>query len=161
RPAGPLDPLALVPADADRQPDHRVGHLPGRPGSAPAAPGAGPAPAMTIETLAAEAVARNRAALVALLVDAVDGGASIGFLPPLAESEAGAYWDGVVDAVRDGSRLVLVARAAGDGVIGSVQLDLAGRPNARHRAEVVRLMVHRAARRQGLGRALMLAVEDR
>jgi len=120
---------------------------------------------MTIETLAAEGVARNRAALVALLVDAVDSGASIGFLPPLDESEAEAYWDGVAEAVREGSRLVMVARTDGDpgvaAVAGSVQLDLAGRPNGRHRAEVVRLMVHRAARRQGLGRALMLAVERR
>src|SRR5262249_58405641 len=113
RPARPLDSLALVPADADRQPDHRVDHLSGPPGTAPAAPGVDPAiDGMTIEALAAEEVTRHRAALVALLVDAVDSGASIGFLPPLGEAEAGAYWDGVGDAVRDGSRVALVARAA-------------------------------------------------
>jgi len=118
----------------------------------------------TIEALAAEDVARDRAVLSALLVDAVDGGASIGFLPPLGEGEAAAYWDTVAAALRDGSRVLLVARPpAGPQIgtiVGSVQLDLAGRTNARHRAEVMRLMVHRRARRQGLGRALMLAIEE-
>jgi ribosomal protein S18 acetylase RimI-like enzyme len=117
-----------------------------------------------IDALAAPDVGIHRAQLVSLLVDAVDGGASIGFLPPLGEAEAGAYWDTVATALHEGSRLLLAARApegphAGT-IVGSVQLDLATRANARHRAEVVRLMVHRRARRQGLGRALMLAIED-
>jgi ribosomal protein S18 acetylase RimI-like enzyme len=115
---------------------------------------------VTIVTLAAPDVARERAALSALLVDAVAGGASIGFLPPLGEGEAAAYWDTVAASLGEGSRLLLVARPPEGGVIGSVQLDLAMRVNARHRAEVVRLMVHRRARRQGLGRALMLAIEE-
>jgi ribosomal protein S18 acetylase RimI-like enzyme len=114
----------------------------------------------TIEALGAEDVARDRAMLSALLMDAVDGGASIGFLPPLGEGEAAAYWHTVAAALRDGSRVLLVARPPEGGVVGSVQLDLAGRTNARHRAEVMRLMVHRRARRQGLGRALMLAIEE-
>jgi ribosomal protein S18 acetylase RimI-like enzyme len=104
----------------------------------------------TIEALAAPDVARDRAALSALLVDAVDSGASIGFLPPLGEGAA----------LRDGSCLLLVARPPEGGVVGSVQLDLALRANARHRAEVMRLIIHRRARRQGLGRALMLAIEE-
>ncbi len=113
-----------------------------------------------IEPLDADGARRERPALIALLQDAVDGGASVGFLPPLAAPEAGAYWDEVAAALGAGSRLLLVARDAGGAVVGSVQLDLATRPNARHRAEVAKLIVLRAARRRGLGRALMLALES-
>jgi acetyltransferase len=114
---------------------------------------------MTVEPLGPDGVRAERPALAALLQDAVASGASIGFLPPLAAEEAAAYWDAVAAAVADGSRLVLVARGPAGGIAGSVQLDLATRANARHRAEVVRLMVHRDARRRGWGRALMEAVE--
>jgi acetyltransferase len=112
-----------------------------------------------IEALTPATAEAARPALVALLRDAVDGGASLGFLPPLDATEAAAYWDSVVVALRDGSRVLLVARDATGGISGSGQLDLAMRANARHRAEVTKLMVHRAARRKGLGRALMLALE--
>ena len=112
-----------------------------------------------IEPLDAAGAARARLDLVDLLADAVDSGASLGFLPPLEAAEAGGYWDSVVAALRDGSRVLLVARDPATGIVGSVQLDLAMRANARHRAEVTKLMVHRAARRRGTGRALMLAVE--
>lgn len=122
----------------------------------------------TIALLSPEAAAGHQAGLVALLQDTVDSGASVGFLPPLDASEAAAYRDSVVKAMHEGSRRLLIARdaaAAGDvgiaaGVIGTIQLDLAMRPNARHRAEVAKLMVHRSARRHGIGRALMLAVEE-
>ncbi len=100
-----------------------------------------------------------RAALVGLLLDVVEGGASVGFLPPLAETEAGAYWDGVAAALRGGGRRLWIARGPDGDIIGTVQLDLAGQVNGRHRAEVIRLMVHRRARQQGVGRALMEAAE--
>ena len=120
-----------------------------------------------IELISAEEAIRHRAALSALLRDAVDSGASVGFLPPLAEAEANAYWRGVVAAVREGSCLLLVARdaeggadAPGGEIVGTAQLLLATRPNARHRAEVAKVIVHTKARRHGIGRALMLAVEE-
>jgi len=117
---------------------------------------------VVIESLGAEDVARHRAALVALLRDAVDSGASVGFLPPLAEAEGDAYWRTVVEAVREGSSVLLVARAAGAGeIVGTAQLLLATRGNALHRAEVAKVIVHTKARRRGIGRALMLAVEER
>lgn len=115
---------------------------------------------MTIESLGPDLPARDRTALVRLLQDAVDSGASLGFLPPLGEAEAAAYWASVFDALRDGSRVVLVVREPGGDIVGSVQIELAMRENAYHRAEVSKVMVHRRARRQGLGRALMLAVEE-
>jgi ribosomal protein S18 acetylase RimI-like enzyme len=95
------------------------------------------------------------AALCDLLTDAVDSGASIGFLPPLSPGEAAEYWSSVEAALRDGSRVVLIAVNEGS-LIGSVQLDYAMRRNALHRAEIIKLMVHRSARRRGIGRALML-----
>jgi GNAT superfamily N-acetyltransferase len=112
-----------------------------------------------IEVLDEGTAARARGPLVALLQDAVDSGASIGFLPPLSAADAAAYWDSVVAGIREGSRVLLVGRDDAGGVVGSAQLELATRANAVHRAEVSKVMVHRAARRRGLGRALMLAAE--
>src|SRR5579859_5918380 len=97
--------------------------------------------------------------LGALLQDAVNGGAAVGFLPPLSLAEAEAYWREVVGAVSGAGRILLVAIQAG-ALVGTVQLDPAARPNGRHRAEVTKVLVHSDRRRQGVGRALMLAVED-
>jgi ribosomal protein S18 acetylase RimI-like enzyme len=97
--------------------------------------------------------------LVALLHDAVESGASIGFLPPLSAEEARTYWERMLRDVDAGSRVMLVARA-GERVVGSVQLALETRPNGSHRAEVQKLMVHTTARRSGIGRTLMLSLED-
>jgi len=98
-----------------------------------------------IEILTADQIPYYETQLAELLMDAVDSGASVGFLPPLALHEARDYWRGLRDALRGGNRRVLVALGS-DGVIGSVQLGLATMPNARHRAEVMKLFVHRRAR---------------
>lgn len=92
--------------------------------------------------------------LVEVLRDTVDGGASIGFLPPLKEDEAREYWRSVFDALQSGGRVLLLAEND-TGVVGSVQLGLEPRANGRHRAEVMKLMVHRKARGMGVGKALM------
>lgn len=97
--------------------------------------------------------------LASLLRDAVDNGASPGFLPPLAEDTARAYWQDVITDVARQTRCVLGAFIE-DRLIGAVQLDLATKANARHRAEVQKLCVLSAQRHQGIGRALMTAVED-
>ncbi len=97
---------------------------------------------------------REIGGLAELLIDAVAGGASIGFMPPLDEPEDLAYWHGVIQAMRDGGRVLLVKME--DGLVqGSVQLDLEMRANGNHRAELMKLFVHRRARRRGLARALM------
>ena len=98
-------------------------------------------------------------ALVDLLRDSVDGGASVGFLPPLDPAAARAYWDGILAEVADGSRLLLAA-FEDDQLAGSVQLELVQKPNGRHRAEVAKLLVHSRFRRRGMAQALMQAVED-
>lgn len=97
--------------------------------------------------------------LAALLIDAVESGASIGFLPPLEEAEALAYWRDVIPAMREGTRVLLIALE--DGMIqGSVQLALEMRANGNHRAEAMKLFVHRRSRRRGLAKALMGEVES-
>jgi ribosomal protein S18 acetylase RimI-like enzyme len=112
-----------------------------------------------VETLEHEAALSLMPSLVALLQGVVDGGASVGFLPPLRADEAAAYWRGVAAAVPSGGRRLWIARGADGAVAGTVQLDLAGQANGRHRAEVIKLMVAGAARRRGIGRALMEAAE--
>jgi GNAT superfamily N-acetyltransferase len=114
---------------------------------------------VTVVSIGPEEATREQPALVRLLQDAVDSGASLGFLPPLGEPEAAAYWTTVIADVRDGARLLLVARDPDGAIVGSAQLELAARANARHRAEVCKVMVDRRARRRGIGRALMRALE--
>ena len=94
-----------------------------------------------------------------LLRDSVDGGASIGFLPPVSQAEAAAYWLSVVDAIRTDNRILIVAFFEGK-MAGAVQLALESRANGNHRAEVMKLMVHNRARRNGIGEALMRRVEE-
>lgn len=98
-------------------------------------------------------------ALCALLRDAVEGGASVGFMLPVREAEMVAFWRDVFDDVAAGARLVLVTRDAGV-IVGSAQLELAMKPNSRHRAELQKLLVLRAHRGRGLGCGLMNAAEE-
>lgn len=113
---------------------------------------------LTIERLNAAQTADVLPELVDLFQDVVDEGAALGYLPPLHTEAAEHYWLDVLAEIRHGTRLLWIARQAQQ-LAGSVQLELAQKPNATHRAEVQKLMVHRAFRRQGLGRALMQATE--
>lgn len=98
-------------------------------------------------------------ALADVLLDCVAGGASVGFLAPLARERAVAFWRRVADGVATGERIVLVAEDGG-GICGTVQLVLATMENQPHRADLSKLLVHRRARRHGLGAALVHAAED-
>jgi GNAT superfamily N-acetyltransferase len=90
----------------------------------------------------------------------VHAGASVSFVLPFSHDDAKAFWQTkVLPAVQSGLCLVLVARGAGQ-ILGTVQLDLATPPNQPHRAEVRKLLVHPEARRRGIARALMLALEQ-
>lgn len=115
---------------------------------------------MQIERLSATSVLTNLPGLCELLEDCVEGGASIGFLWPMSEGESEAFWRSCIAPVTDGSRLLYVARDDSGAIVGTGQLDLAQRANGRHRAEVMKLMVHPSARRLGHARALMYAIED-
>ena len=97
--------------------------------------------------------------LVDVLVDCVEGGSSVSFMHPLTRDRAAAFWRRVARSVAAGDRAVLVAEDT-HGVCGTVQLVLEQVENAPHRAELVKLLVHRRARRRGLGAALMRAAEE-
>ena len=100
-------------------------------------------------------------ALAGILIDCVEGGDSIGFMAPLARERADAFWSGVAEDVEAGGRLLLVAEDGADGaIVGTVQVVLRQPENQPHRADVAKTLVHRGARRRGLGAALMRAAED-
>ncbi len=102
---------------------------------------------------------RSLSQLIHLLQDAVTSGASVGFLPPLNAEDAQQYWRTVFQEVAQDTCVLLVARDSGR-IVGSVQLALATKPNARHRAAVQKLFVLSSQRRRGIGRALMQGVEQ-
>ena len=96
--------------------------------------------------------------LAAILVDAVAHGASVNFLAGFTLAEAAAFWRGQLAGLADGSRHLLVADD-GQRLIGTVVLSKAPQPNQQHRADVGKMLVLSEARRRGLGRRLLEAVE--
>ena len=95
--------------------------------------------------------------LAGLLIDAVDTGASVGFLRPLSREAAARYWDRVFAALGDG--LMLWVAEDADRVVGSVQLELCGKENGRHRGEIQKLFVLTASRGRGISRQLLETAE--
>ncbi len=111
-----------------------------------------------VRTLAADEARSLAPALAEILVDCVAGGASVNFMAPYLKSDALRFWEKVADAVDARALAVLVAEV--DGVAqGTVQVSYDMPPNQPHRADIRKLLVHRRARRLGLGRALMLAAD--
>jgi GNAT superfamily N-acetyltransferase len=96
--------------------------------------------------------------LARVLIDCVDGGASVSFMHPLTRDRAEVFWRRVAQGVAAGERALLVAEDA-HGFCGTVQLVLDQPENQPHRADLAKMLVHRRARRQGLGAALMRAAE--
>jgi len=96
--------------------------------------------------------------LADLLIDCVEGGASVSFMHPLSRERAVAFWRNVAVGVAAGERALLVAEDD-SGICGTVQLTLDLPENQPHRADLSKMLVHRRARRQGLGAALMRAAE--
>jgi GNAT superfamily N-acetyltransferase len=109
-----------------------------------------------IRALSAEELDVQIPALADVLLDVVAGGASVSFMAGLTRAEAEAYWQRIAAEVRDGKRVLFAAGS----VDGTAQLILDTPPNQPHRAELAKMLVHRRARRRGLGRALFAAVED-
>jgi GNAT superfamily N-acetyltransferase len=96
--------------------------------------------------------------LASLLIDCVEGGASVSFMLPLSRERAVAFWRRMAQGVAAGERALLVAEDA-KGLCGTVQLAFDLPENQPHRADLSKMLVHRRARRQGLGAALMRAAE--
>ena len=97
--------------------------------------------------------------LAALLLNAVEGGASVSFMWPLSLEQALAFWQQVAAGVTHGERVLLVAEDE-QGICGTVQLVLSQPENQPHRADLAKMLVHRRARRMGVGAALMRAAEQ-
>lgn len=98
-------------------------------------------------------------ALTDVLIDCVEGGASVSFMHPLARDRARDFWMRIAQDVATGERALLVAEDA-SGICGTVQLVLAQPDNQPHRADVSKMLVHRRARRLGMGAALMRGAES-
>jgi GNAT superfamily N-acetyltransferase len=98
--------------------------------------------------------------LADVLIDCVEGGASVSFMWPLPRERALAFWRGVAEGLGRGERVLLVAEDAAGRIVGTVQL-ITGLPdNQPHRADVAKMLVHRSARRRGLAQRLMRALDD-
>jgi GNAT superfamily N-acetyltransferase len=97
--------------------------------------------------------------LAQVLIDCVEGGASVSFMNPLPMDKALAFWRRVAEGVANGERALLVAEQAG-GIVGTVQLVLAQPENQPHRADLSKMLVHRRARRHGAGAALLQKAEE-
>lgn len=165
-----------------RPPDQVCQQPPGLPAACPAVPGpdarvdsvpraaeggggkrrgASMGDRVAIRVLAADEAQGRAGELAAVLVDCVEGGASVGFMAQVAPSKAEAFWRGVAEGVAAGERTLIVAEdGPGGRIVGTVQL-VTGQPeNQPHRADVSKMLVSRQARRRGVGAALMRAVED-
>ena len=116
---------------------------------------------ITIRHLSAREVREQIGALSAVLIDCVEGGASVSFMSPLTRERADAFWQGVAEGVAEGERILLVAQEDPSGrIVGTVQIVLKQPENQPHRADIAKMLVHGRARKRGIGAALMRAAED-
>jgi GNAT superfamily N-acetyltransferase len=94
-----------------------------------------------------------------VLIDCVEGGASVSFMLPISRTTADSFWRNVASGVAEGDRIVLVAEDA-TGIVGTVQIVVAQPENQPHRADIAKMLVHRRARRRGVGAALLAGAEE-
>ena len=121
-------------------------------------------PAVLIENVTVRRVGADEAAacvegLADVLIDCVEGGASVSFMLPLPRERAVAFWRDVADGVARGQRVLLIAQDGDDRIVGTVQMIVSLPDNQPHRADVAKMLVHRRARRRGVAQRLMAAVD--
>src|SRR5262245_45950695 len=92
-----------------------------------------------------------------VLIDCVEGGASVGFMLPMSRAKALTFWQGVAASAARGERMVFAAEDATGRIVGTVQIVLKMPENQPHRGDLSKMLVHRGARRNGVGGALLLA----
>ena len=117
-----------------------------------------PAPTHTLRRVAPAEAAACVPGLAEVLIDCVQGGASVGFMWPLPRERALAFWAGVARGVEQGERILMVAEDAQGRIVGTVQGIVALPDNQPHRADVAKMLVHRSARRLGLAERLLAAL---
>lgn len=116
---------------------------------------------IAIHSLSPQEAREQVGALAAVLIDCVEGGASVSFMSPLTLERADAFWQGVAEGVAAGERILLVAREeTSRRIVGTVQVVLKQPENQPHRADIAKMLVHRCARKRGVGAALMRAAEE-
>ena len=115
---------------------------------------------ITVRQIAAHEAAACIEPLADVLIDRVEGGASVSFMLPLSRGTALAFWRSVAEGVERGERLLLLAEDESGRIVGTVQLILAQPENQPHRADVAKMLVRRSARRRGIAQHLMAAVDD-
>lgn len=93
-----------------------------------------------------------------LLIDCVEGGASVSFMHPLTRQRAAEFWQHVAQGVAANQRALLIAEDE-QGICGTVQLIYELPENQPHRADLAKLLVHRRARCRGLGASLVSTAE--
>jgi GNAT superfamily N-acetyltransferase len=94
-----------------------------------------------------------------VLIDCVEGGASVSFMLPMTRAKAEAFWRSAAVSVARGERVVLSAEDETGSIVGTVQVILAQPENQPHRGDLAKMLVHRRARRRGIGAALLVAAE--
>jgi len=104
--------------------------------------------------------ARDLQGLSDVLIDCVEGGASVSFMLPMSRAKADAFWQSAAAGMARGRRIVLAAEDASGVIVGTVQVLLDQPENQPHRGDVAKMLVHRRARRRGVGAALLAAAED-
>jgi GNAT superfamily N-acetyltransferase len=114
---------------------------------------------VTVRRVGANEVAACVESLADVLIDCVEGGASVSFMLPIARDTAVEFWRRVADGVVNGERVLLVAEEANGQIVGTVQMITAQPENQPHRADIAKMLVHRRARRSGVGQRLMAGVE--
>ena len=114
---------------------------------------------VSIRQLAADEAGAAVDALADLLIDCVQGGASVSFMWPLPRERAVAFWRGVAQGVARGERLLLVAEDGAGQIVGTVQLIVDLPDNQPHRADLCKMLVHRRARRLGLAYSRRYGIE--
>ncbi len=97
--------------------------------------------------------------LIGVLTDCVDGGASVNFMHPMTREKAESFWRRVAESLARGERALIVAEDA-TGIVGTAQAVWATPENQPHRADIAKMLVHRRARKTGVGAAVLAAAED-
>ena len=115
---------------------------------------------VTVRRIGAAEVSACIEPLADVLIDCVEGGASVSFMLPLPREKALSFWRSVAEGVVRGERVLLVAEDAEGRVVGTVQMIMSLPDNQPHRGDIAKMLVHRSARRRGVAQQLMAAIDD-